>query len=69
MDKKTTDNYTLDYLIKIGQPRTVENYIRLDTMGDCSTLSELGPEDRAEVERLIREGLLSVITPGCELVQ
>jgi hypothetical protein len=69
VDKKTTGNCTLDYLIKIGQPRTVENYIRLDTMGDYSTLSELGPEDRAEVERLIREELLSVITPGSEMVQ
>ena len=56
--KKTTGNYTLDYLVKTGQPLTVKNYIQLDTMGDASCLDDLEGENRATVEQLIEAGLL-----------
>jgi hypothetical protein len=56
--KKLPLNYSLRYLYANGILPTVRNYIQLDTMGDASTLEELGPEARAEIESLIEIGLL-----------
>jgi hypothetical protein len=56
--KKLPLNHTLRYLYSNGILPTVRNYIQLDTMGDASTLEELGPETRVEIESLIEIGLL-----------
>ncbi len=56
--KKLPLNYTLRFLYSNNILPTVRNYIQLDTMGDASTLDDLGPETRAEVEGLIEDGLL-----------
>jgi hypothetical protein len=56
--KKLPLNHTLRYLCSNGILPTVRNYIQLDTLADASTLDDLGPETRAEVEGLIEDGLL-----------
>jgi hypothetical protein len=56
--KKLPLNYTLRYLYGNNILPTVRNYLGLEFMGDVSTLEDVGPEDRAEIERLIENGLL-----------
>jgi hypothetical protein len=51
-------DHTLRYLYKNGMLATVENYIRLNFLGEFSTLDELGPEDRVEIDQLIEDGFL-----------
>jgi hypothetical protein len=64
---KTTNNCVLDYLIKTGEPCTVENYVGLNWMGD-KTLADLEGEELVEVLELVEQGLLVNVTPGNELV-
>jgi hypothetical protein len=56
--KRLPLNNTLRYLYSDGILPTVRNYIRLDTMGDASTLEELDPEIRGELESLVENGFL-----------
>jgi hypothetical protein len=56
--KKLPLNYTLRYLYAHGIVPTVRNYLGLEYMGDVSTLEDVGPEDRAEIDRLIADGFL-----------
>jgi hypothetical protein len=48
----------LDYMLKKKIVLTVEKYLELAYMGDISSLDEVGPEDRAEIEQLIEDGVL-----------
>jgi hypothetical protein len=52
------NNYVVEYLISKGIPLTVRNYIALAYLGDVRSLEDLGPEDRAEVDGLIEDGIL-----------
>jgi len=51
-------NYTLRYMVAHNIPLTVENYVGLNFMGDYGSLDELEGEYRAEVERMVEDGLL-----------
>lgn len=51
-------NYALDYLIEHEIALTVENYVGFNWCGQ--TFDELEAEDRAEVERLVEQGLLTL---------
>jgi hypothetical protein len=48
----------MPYLYANGILPTVRNYIQLDAMGDASTLEELGPATRGEIESLVAGGFL-----------
>jgi hypothetical protein len=48
----------IDYMIENKIPLTIRNYIVINTFGDCHRIEELGPEDRADLESLIENGLL-----------
>ena len=54
-------DYTLHYLIDHGFAVTVERYIQLDTMGDASTVEELGPENRTRSKRLLKPVFSSIL--------
>jgi hypothetical protein len=56
--KKLPSNSTLRYLYANNILPTVANYLSLEFMGDISSLEDVGPEDRAEIEELIEDGLL-----------
>lgn len=56
--KKLPLNYSLRYLYANNILPTVRKYIQLDTMSDASTLEELGPETRGEIESLVANGFL-----------
>ncbi len=56
--KKLPLNHTLRFLYFENILPTVRNYLSVEFMGDVSTLEDVGPEDRAEIERLIEAGLL-----------
>ena len=56
--KKLPSNRTLRYLYANNILPTVRNYLGLEFMGGVSTLEDAGPEDRAEIEGLIEDGLL-----------
>jgi len=56
--KKLPLNYTLRFLYSNNILPTVRNYLGLEYMSDVSTLEDVGPEDRAEIERLIADGFL-----------
>jgi len=56
--KKLPLNHVLRYLYANNILPTVRNFIQLDTMSDLSTLDDLGPEARVEVEELIEDGFL-----------
>jgi hypothetical protein len=56
--ENTTGDMVIDYLIKMGYPLTVKNYLHVSYMGDASCLDDLEGENRAEVEDLIERGLL-----------
>jgi hypothetical protein len=43
------------FLIKTKQPLTLKNYLSVAYMGDKQTLSEVGPEDLAEIESLLED--------------
>jgi hypothetical protein len=51
-------NHTLRFLYSNNILPTVRNYLSLEYMGDISTLEDVGPEDRASIERLIADGFL-----------
>jgi hypothetical protein len=51
-------NYTLRYPYANNILPTVANYLSLNYCGDISRLEDVGPEDRAEIERLIEHGFL-----------
>jgi hypothetical protein len=59
-------DYTLHHLITNGFAPTVERYLQLDTLGDAASLEDVdsdgdplvGPENRAEIERLVEIGFL-----------
>jgi hypothetical protein len=56
--KKLPLNYSLRYLYANNILPTVRNYLSLEFMGDVSRLEDVGPEDRASIERLIADGFL-----------
>jgi len=45
----------LVYLIEMKRPLTLKNYLALAYWGDAESLSDLGPEDLAEIEELLIE--------------
>jgi hypothetical protein len=45
----------VDFLIKTKQQLTLKNYLSVAYMGDKQTLSEVGPEDLAEIESLLED--------------
>jgi hypothetical protein len=51
------EDSTLRYMVEHNIPLTVANYVALNFMGDFKP-DELEGEYRAEVERLIEDGLL-----------
>lgn len=53
-----TGNPILDYMLKEGLPLTVKTYIQLDTLSNATTIDQLGPASRAEVQKLIALGWL-----------
>jgi hypothetical protein len=56
--KKLPLNRTLRFLYFKNILPTVRNYLSVEFMGDVSRLEDVGPEDRAEIERLLENGLL-----------
>jgi hypothetical protein len=53
-------DYVLDYLIKTGQPLTVQNYFYAN-WGGCDgieTIEDLDAENLSELHRLVERGLL-----------
>ncbi len=56
--KKLPLNYTLRFLYSNNILPTVRNYLGLEYMSDVSSLEDVGPEDRASIERLIADGFL-----------
>ena len=56
-EEQITPNCALDWLIENELPLTVENYVGFNWCG--LTFDDLEGEDRAEVERLVEEGLLT----------
>ncbi len=56
--KKLPLNHTLRFLYFKNILPTVRNYLSVEFMGDLSRLEDVGPEDRASIERLIADGFL-----------
>lgn len=56
--KKLPLNYSLRYLYANNILPTVRNYLSVEFMSDVSRLEDVGPEDRAEIEKLIEDGFL-----------
>ena len=52
------NNYVVKYLISKGIPLTLLNYLSLAYMGDVKSIEDLGPEDRAEFDELLEDGIL-----------
>jgi hypothetical protein len=57
-NKPKTGDMVVDYMVQNHIPLTISNYLAINYMGDVKDLSEVGPEDRAEIERLLEDGFL-----------
>ena len=71
--KNLPSNRTLRYSYANDILPTVRNYIQLDTMADASTLEQLRPDTRGEIEKLTEAGLLVAqpvdATPSTQLIR
>jgi hypothetical protein len=47
-----------------GLPMLLSTYLELAYMGDIGSLDEVGEEDRAEIDDLLTDGTLKVLTTG-----
>ncbi len=58
--KKSTGDHIVDYLIKTGQPLTVQNYFQTNwaAVDGIEKIEDLDAENLAEVQRLVERGLL-----------
>jgi len=51
-------NTVVSYMIAKRIPLTLSNYLSIAYLGDVSSLEDLGPEDRAEVDDMREDGIL-----------
>ncbi len=57
-------DHVVNFMVANGIEPTVDAYLELAFIGDVKSLDQLEPEDAAEIESLIEDGVLKVLTPG-----